>query len=80
MAHRVRKQCISCMQLFVGRRDAKTCSERCRKRLQRARLLNYANHGMGMAVDGAQAIGRFDSRYASGKAMASRRRPPEHSL
>lgn len=38
MAHRVRKLCPACQQLFVGRRDAKTCSDRCRKRLQRARV------------------------------------------
>ena len=38
MAKKVTKQCPSCRQLFVGRRDAKTCSERCRKRLQRATM------------------------------------------
>jgi hypothetical protein len=33
------KTCLSCRELFVARRDAKTCSVRCRKRLQRAVLL-----------------------------------------
>ncbi|HET9721868.1 MAG TPA: hypothetical protein VFP32_02450, partial [Candidatus Saccharimonadales bacterium] len=36
MARKVTKQCPACKQLFTARRDAKTCSERCRKRMQRA--------------------------------------------
>src|SRR5665811_38094 len=39
MAHQKTKICISCHQLFRGRRDAKTCSERCRKRAQRVKTL-----------------------------------------
>jgi hypothetical protein len=31
------KICMGCACLFEGRRDAKTCSDRCRKRYQRAR-------------------------------------------
>jgi hypothetical protein len=31
------KICIGCHSLFQGRRDAKTCSARCRKRYQRAK-------------------------------------------
>jgi hypothetical protein len=31
------KICVGCQRLFEGRRDAKTCSPRCRKRFQRAR-------------------------------------------
>jgi hypothetical protein len=33
------KTCRGCYQPFIGRRGAKTCSARCRKRLQRARQL-----------------------------------------
>lgn len=29
--------CLACTRRFEGRSDAKTCSARCRKRLQRAR-------------------------------------------
>ena len=75
MARRVRKLCPACQQLFIGRRDAKTCSERCRKRLQRARI---SAHKELMAAFGANAnsIGVFDGRY-EGKAMAARRTEPE---
>jgi hypothetical protein len=31
------KKCLSCNRAFIGRRDAKTCSDRCRKQLQRAK-------------------------------------------
>ena len=31
------KICLGCTRRFEGRRDAKTCSARCRKRVQRAR-------------------------------------------
>src|SRR5690349_4858750 len=31
------KNCLHCGQPFFGRRDAKTCSTRCRKGLQRSR-------------------------------------------
>lgn len=33
------KLCLGCYQPFVGRKDAKTCSARCRKRVQRTRDL-----------------------------------------
>ena len=35
---RIRK-CVHCGHPFIGRRDAKTCSTRCRKGLQRRRQL-----------------------------------------
>jgi len=35
------KICIGCQRLFEARRDAKTCSPRCRKRYQRAREHYY---------------------------------------
>jgi len=31
------KICIGCQRVFEARADAKTCSDRCRKRFQRAR-------------------------------------------
>lgn len=31
--------CLGCSQPFSGRADAKTCSAKCRKRFQRARIL-----------------------------------------
>jgi hypothetical protein len=34
--------CIGCSQPFIGRIDAKTCSAKCRKRVQRARVLYQA--------------------------------------
>jgi hypothetical protein len=39
MARQKKKTCLYCYEPLNGRRDAKTCSARCRKRLQRARLL-----------------------------------------
>jgi|GEM_PF-1092700 len=36
------KKCLICNGPFVGRRDAKTCSARCRKRLQKVRSSLYA--------------------------------------
>ena len=39
MARQKKKTCLYCYAPLSGRRDAKTCSARCRKRLQRARLL-----------------------------------------
>jgi hypothetical protein len=39
MARQKKKTCLYCYAPLCGRRDAKTCSPRCRKRLQRARLL-----------------------------------------
>ncbi|HXY18115.1 MAG TPA: hypothetical protein VEH48_01685, partial [Candidatus Nitrosopolaris sp.] len=37
MARQVNKVCQSCQKVFKGRPNAKTCSDRCRKRLQRAK-------------------------------------------
>jgi hypothetical protein len=39
MARQKKKTCLYCYAPLSGRRDAKTCSDRCRKRLQRTRLL-----------------------------------------
>lgn len=39
MARQKTKNCLYCYSPFRGRRDAKTCSNRCRKGLQRARVL-----------------------------------------
>jgi hypothetical protein len=39
MARQKKKTCLYCYAPLGGRRDAKTCSPRCRKRLQRARSL-----------------------------------------
>lgn len=39
MARQKKKTCLYCYAPLSGRRDAKTCSPRCRKRLQRARVL-----------------------------------------
>jgi hypothetical protein len=39
MARQKKKTCLYCYAPLGGRRDAKTCSARCRKRLQRARNL-----------------------------------------
>lgn len=39
MAKNRTKICIGCQHLFEARKDAKTCSARCRKRYQRARVL-----------------------------------------
>lgn len=40
----ITKHCISCNTKFQGRQDAKTCSDTCRKRLQRLKavILNEA--------------------------------------
>jgi hypothetical protein len=39
MARQKKKTCLYCYAPLSGRRDAKTCSARCRKRLQRARMV-----------------------------------------
>jgi len=41
MSRNKTKLCLGCQRLFEGRRDAKTCSPRCRKRFQRAKNLYY---------------------------------------
>jgi hypothetical protein len=45
MARQKTKLCPSCQQVFRGRKDAKTCSDRCRKRLQRAKDLLIHDSG-----------------------------------
>lgn len=69
MAKRSRKLCPSCQQLFLGRRDAKTCSERCRKRLQRARV----SDGLGAGPARQPQAGVFGANYIGPKAAAVRR-------
>ncbi|MGA3150756.1 MAG: hypothetical protein ABSD10_04120, partial [Candidatus Saccharimonadales bacterium] len=39
MVRQKTRTCVVCNQPFKGRPNAKTCSERCRKRLQRAKTL-----------------------------------------
>lgn len=41
MARNKTKICFGCQCLFEARRDAKTCSTKCRKRFQRAKNLYY---------------------------------------
>lgn len=41
MARNKTKICFGCQRLFEARRDAKTCSTKCRKRFQRAKILYY---------------------------------------
>jgi len=69
MAKRFRKLCPSCQQLFLGRRDAKTCGERCRKRLQRARL----SDGLGADVTDQNRNSVFGASFTPSKVAAARR-------
>jgi len=69
MAKRFRKLCPSCQQLFLGRRDAKTCGERCRKRLQRARV----SDGLGADMTDRSQAGIFATRFVPTKVAAARR-------
>src|SRR5579859_2215241 len=39
MARQKIKNCVSCNQPFRGRADKKTCSDRCRKRIQRVKTV-----------------------------------------
>jgi hypothetical protein len=41
MPRQKRKICLYCYKPFKARRDAKTCSDRCRKSFQRARDLYH---------------------------------------
>lgn len=69
MAKRFRKLCPSCQQLFLGRRDAKTCGERCRKRLQRARI----SDGLGAEPPTNSRNPGFGINFAGPKMSAVRR-------
>jgi len=60
MARQKTKICLSCQRVFRGRADARTCSERCRKRLQRAKAaveteVEHIEHSTGEAVKGLEA-------------------------
>ncbi len=56
------KTCLGCNQIFAGRKDAKTCSVRCRKRLERhKRLLTLELRGNN----------RFDTFVKSPSAVSS---------
>jgi len=48
MARQKIKTCLACNRLFRGRVDAKTCSDRCRKRLQREAKLNSTGLPIGV--------------------------------
>ena len=48
---RIRK-CVHCGHPFIGRRDAKTCSTRCRKGLQRRRQMLVSVEKSDVAVSG----------------------------
>ena len=39
MSRTKRKICLGCGQPFTGRSDARTCSAKCRKRFQRAKIV-----------------------------------------
>lgn len=41
MSRNKTKLCLGCQCIFEARRDAKTCSPKCRKRYQRAKSLYY---------------------------------------
>jgi hypothetical protein len=69
MAKRFRKVCPSCQQLFLGRRDARTCGERCRKRLQRARM----SDGLGADMSDKSQSRVFGANFAPTKVAAARR-------
>lgn len=64
MARQKKKTCLYCYAPLSGRRDAKTCSARCRKRLQRARMLlerdfEYRlSHGSPGMMINAEALAR----------------------
>lgn len=77
MAHHKRKTCLYCYTPLIGRRDAKTCSPRCRKRLQRARLLLEENIGNAIEPGFSSEIpGRVvpsSGGFVLAKASASRR-------
>jgi hypothetical protein len=57
------KKCLICNNSFIGRADAKTCSQRCRKRLQllREQLLQPA-YSVPLAVHTPQKIERSGSK------------------
>jgi hypothetical protein len=69
MAKRFRKVCPSCQQLFLGRRDARTCGERCRKRLQRARM----SDGLGTDIPDKSQSRVFGANFTPTKVAAARR-------
>ena len=59
------KSCLHCGQPFFGRRDAKTCSVRCRKGLQRAR--DYLSHGTKHSSE--QRFGRANRPQPGGSSV-----------
>ena len=54
------KNCQTCSTKFDGRRDAKTCSVKCRKRLQRAKTAILHEAGV-LKQDAEQVINTFKS-------------------
>jgi hypothetical protein len=63
MARQKTKPCLYCYSSFRGRRDAKTCSARCRKGLQRARVLLERDYQTKLA--GRQSSPLIIDRYTS---------------
>jgi hypothetical protein len=68
------KTCVNCQNPFFGRRDAKTCSNRCRKALQRNRELARSEDTTRKAPRGYTNPGRMQesgtslmSRHATGR-------------
>ncbi|MBI4034364.1 hypothetical protein HY380_00530 [Candidatus Saccharibacteria bacterium] len=53
------KKCLICSSRFEGRRDAKTCTPRCRKRLQQIRHnIIHDSHPSGAGVQyGSKLVG-----------------------
>jgi predicted nucleic acid-binding Zn ribbon protein len=71
MARQKKKTCLYCFAPLSGRRDAKTCSDRCRKRLQRTRLLlekdlerRLSSSAVSVALDVNMPL--IKSRFAKG--------------
>jgi hypothetical protein len=68
MARNKTKICLGCQCLFEARRDAKTCSARCRKRFQRAQTLFFESKSAawqsGLVSLRKEAVGSRGSSYA----------------
>jgi predicted nucleic acid-binding Zn ribbon protein len=65
-----RKICLGCGQPFTGRSDARTCSAKCRKRFQRAKVI-YRGVLMHEDHQSALAYSSFDygqTSYRNGAA------------
>ena len=71
MERRKQKTCVVCKQRFSGRPNAKTCSARCRKRLQRAKDLladetfHIKQTAKRVEASAERALKRLESRVAT---------------